>query len=362
MVRAFLPNPGRLLELLLPGTPVYLEKATPNLKLPYTAVAAERDGYKVVLHTGKTNRVARHLIEAGAVPELKGFKVIRPEIRQGHSRFDFLLRRGDEDLILEVKSCTLFSRRVAMFPDAVTERGRRHIEELSGIASNGTRAAVLFVIHWPKAEVFLPDFHTDPAFAKALLEVRERLTVLPVAIRWEEDLTIDPRHAKVLDIPWDAVEEEAHDRGSYLLILRLNEKRRVHVGGLGELALKKGFYIYVGSARKGLKARIERHRRMRKRYFWHIDYLRAYAEFRGALPVRSKDDLECRMAASLWELTGASIPRFGSSDCSCPSHLFYTFEDPLASPGFHALLQRFRMERLVERYVERGTAFMVKTT
>lgn len=351
-VRAFLPNPGRLLELLLPGTPVYLEEASPDLKLPYTAVAAEREGHRVVLHTLKSNQVARHLIQTGAIPALRGFVPVRSEVVRGNSRFDFLLRKGDREMILEVKSCTLFSRRSAMFPDAVTERGRRHLEELARLSSGPALSAVLFIIHWPGAEVFMPDFHTDLAFARTLLAVRGNLTVLPVALAWKNDLTLDLGQVRVLDILWDAVEKEAHDRGSYLVVLRLPQKRRVYIGSLGDLHLQKGFYIYVGSAMRALSARIERHRRTRKKCFWHIDYLREQAEFHAAMPIRSKEDLECEIAASLHELTGFRIPGFGSSDCSCPSHLFYTPDDPLTSPHFHAFLQQYRMERVVDRYWE----------
>lgn len=90
-VKAFLPNPGRLSELLLPETPVYLERTSnPNRSFPYTAVALERDGLRIVLHTRKTNEVARYLIESGAIPGLGDHEVVRREVPDGNSRFDFL--------------------------------------------------------------------------------------------------------------------------------------------------------------------------------------------------------------------------------------------------------------------------------
>jgi sugar fermentation stimulation protein A len=127
-VRAFLPNPGRLQELLFPGVPIYLERSTvPGRALPYTAVAVEREGHRVVLHTHKTNHVARFLIQEKAIPALRDFDVVRSEVTMGKSRFDFLLRNGAQELVLEVKSCTLFGPRAAMFPDAVTARGKKHL-------------------------------------------------------------------------------------------------------------------------------------------------------------------------------------------------------------------------------------------
>jgi len=350
-VKAFLPNPGRLQELLFPGVPIYLEKSVvPGRNLSYTAVAVEREGHPVVLHTHKTNDVARFLMEEKAIPDLRGFDVVRSEVTMGNSRFDFLLRNGSQNLVVEVKSCTLLSHRTAMFPDAVTARGKKHLEELARLAGTDTPSAVVFVIHWPKAEVFMPDFHTDLEFAKTLLAVRDRVAVIPVAVRWRRDLSFRASEAKIVKVLWKAVEKEAHDRGAYLVIFRLPKKKIIRVGSLGDLSLAGGYYTYVGSARRGLSARIERHRRLRKKTFWHIDDLRAQADFHAALPVRSADDLECKMASAMSSLSEGSVPGFGCSDCGCPSHLFWTREDPLHSPRFHAFLQYYRMERLVEKY------------
>ena len=237
-----------------------------------------------------------------------------------------------------------------MFPDAVTARGKKHLEELARVSSDRTRSAVMFVIHWPKAEVFMPDFHTDFEFASTLLAVKNRVEFIPAAVTWGDDLSVRPSETKVVEVLWEAIEKEARDRGSYLVLFRLPRKRRIRVGELGEISLAGGYYVYVGSAKRGLSARIERHRRFRKTAFWHIDYLSAQADFHAALPVRSSDDLECDMAAALKNLSESSVPGFGCSDCDCPSHLFWSREDPLHSPRFHAFLQHYRMERLVDKY------------
>jgi sugar fermentation stimulation protein A len=347
ITKAFLPNPGRLWELLLPGATLYLEEAhAPHRKLPYTAVAVLRDGDPVVLHTHRTNDIAHMLIERGSVPGLEDARVIRREIREGRSRFDFLLSRGGEEILLEVKSCTLFSRRVAMFPDAVTTRGKRHIEELAALSGKNRRGALLFVIHSLRAEVFMPDYHTDLDLTKALLAARNRIRVLPLAVQVGEDLSITSK-VRLLPVPWEIVEREAKDRGSYLLILRVRKRTTREIGSLGAVTFRPGYYIYVGSARKGLSKRIERHRRLRKRLFWHIDFLRAAAEFHAALPIRTEDDLECELARRLRKLAVWDVPRFGSSDCACRSHLFGMKTDPLQTTDLHAFLQYVRMDRLV---------------
>jgi sugar fermentation stimulation protein A len=349
ITKAFLPNPGRLWELLLPGAPVYLEDASHcERMLPYTAVAVERENHPVVLDTHRANSVVRFLIERGRVPGLEGTKVLRGEVTRGQSRFDFLLLKGTREIILEVKSCTLFSRRVAMFPDAVTSRGKRHVEELASLSNRRTSGAVVFLIQWPRAEVFMPEYHTDLDFAEALLSARRKIKVIPLSLKWRKDLSLRASDVRVLGVPWGTVEREAKDRGSYLLLLKLPRETAVEVGSLGKVRLRGGHYIYVGSAKKSLSKRIERHRRLRKALFWHIDYLRAVADFHAALPIRTEDDLECEISEALSGVSEWHVPGFGSSDCSCPSHLFGMEGNPLASPRFHTLLQFYRMERLLK--------------
>ncbi len=346
-VKAFLPNPGRLRELLLPGRPVYLvlEDAHSTRKTLYTAVAVEREGHPIVLHTHRTNDVARHLIELDLVPGLKGARVTRAEVKVGRSRFDFLLSHKGAEVLLEVKSCTLAGERVAMFPDAVTARGARHVRELAEIAEQGARTTVLFVVQWPGAELFMPDFHTDPEFTTALLTCRRSVEVRAISVRWDRGLALLPE-ARALRIPWGTVEREANDRGSYLLLLHLNRTRVIPIGRLGRVRFPKGFYIYVGSAMANLSHRLRRHQRLDKRIHWHIDRLRPHARFVAALPIRSSNRLECGLARSIDEIAAWSIPGFGCSDCRCESHLFGMTNSPLDDEGFHDLLAWYRMDRL----------------
>jgi len=346
-VRAYLPNPGRLWELLLPGILLYLVKkrSASAQKTDYTVVAVERRGAPVFLHTHLTNRVARYLIEADRVPGLEGYRVVKPEYPVGKSRFDFLLAKGKKEYLLEVKSCTLFGERIAMFPDAVTARGKRHVEELAHRAGNGRRGGVLFVVHSHHVESFLPEYHTDLAFANALCHFRKQIGIRAVGVTWREDLTLG-REVRSLTIPWKVVEKEAKDRGSYLVILRLREDQILEVGRLGKRSFSQGYYLYVGSAMKNLSRRIDRHRRRRKKFHWHIDYFRDRAEWVAALPVRSSVPLECRIAESVGEIAEWKIPGFGSSDCACPTHLFGMKENPLHSPTFMEVLLYFRMDRL----------------
>jgi len=345
-ITAFLPNPGRLWELMLPGAVLYLEKSLqPGRKLPYTVVAIEREGRPVMAHTHRTNDLVEHLLRKGIIPGLEGAEITKREIRHGNSRFDFLLKRGEEEIYLEVKSCTLFGRQVAMFPDAVTARGKKHLEELAELRDRGKSGAVVFFIGWPRANYFLPDYHTDLEFSKTLLAAKDRVSFLPVGLELNPDLSLTSK-VRLLRIPWDIIEKEAEDRGSYILILKLPAGRKLNIGKLGRIAFKGGYYLYAGSAQKNLTQRLERHKREGKKLFWHIDYLRTHADFQLGLPVRASDPLECELARALKRISGWEVPRFGCSDCSCSSHLFGMSEDPINTPEFISVLQYFRMDRL----------------
>ena len=346
ILSAFLPNPGRLQELLLPGCVVHLvkEEKSLNRKTLYTVVAIEREGHPIMVHTHRTNEVARYLLQKRKIPGLEKARIVKSEVRMGRNRFDFLLKEKGKDVLLEVKSCTLVGKKVAMFPDAVTERGARHLKELARLSEEGMKTAVLFVVHWPYAQIFMPDYHTDLNFSKTFLEIRDRVNVIPVSVRWERNLSLSLR-TKLLEIPWHDIEEEAKDRGSYLLILKLDKIQDIEIGKLGKVHFKKGFYIYVGSAMKNLTKRMERHRHLRKQHHWHIDELRAVAEFHSVLAIRSSVRLECEIAKSMSGIAEWSVSGFGSTDCSCKTHLFGMTKDPLHSENFEKLLQYFRMDR-----------------
>jgi sugar fermentation stimulation protein A len=342
-----LPNPGRLQELFLPGSRLLLthQKTTPHRRYAYTVAAVEREGRPIMLHTHKTNEVAAHLLERSKIPGLEGARIMGREIPVNHSRFDLLVRNNGQEILMEVKSCTLVGRHTAMFPDAVTVRGSRHLRELAALAREGRKTAVLFVVHWPKVDFFLPDYHTDLTFAQTMLECRKDIHFFPVAVEWKEDLSLG-RHVKLLTIPWKIIKQEAKDRGGYLLILRLRDPKTLTIGQLGRITFPSGYYLYVGSAMGNLTARMERHRRLLKKMHWHIDTLRTEAEFQAVLPIRSSISLECALAEKAAQIADWSIPNFGCSDCRCSSHLLGFSINPFQNKAFLDLVQYFRMDRL----------------
>jgi sugar fermentation stimulation protein A len=354
-VRAYLPNPGRLWELLFPGTRLYLTKFPPSRqrKLTYLVVAAERDDMPVMLHTHRTNTVAAHLLQEHDIPGLEGAEIAKAEHTIGRSRFDFLLRKDGKDVLLEVKSCTLFNGTLAMFPDAVSARATKHLLELEELSRKGFGTAVLFVVHSPRAQYFMPEHHTDLEFCRALLQVKDRVMVKAVSVEWKHDLSLGTV-TRELTIPWDLVEREAHDRGSYIVVLRLPRDRRITAGGLGELKFRRGYYLYAGSAMKNLTQRLARHQRLIKNHHWHIDYLREHAEYIAGIPIRTSADYECEIAGALSGIAEWQVPGFGSSDCGCSTHLVGMAEDPFLKRPFSDLLLRFRMGLLEEELSSRA--------
>jgi sugar fermentation stimulation protein A len=352
ILSAHCANPGRMRELLLPGAHLLLEPAadSPGRKTAWTLAAARYRGKIIPLRSVQANRIAAELLIPRLFPDLIS---LTPEVTRGRSRFDFLVRTPREESYLEVKACTLVEEQTAMFPDAPSARALRHLEELAELSGpHGRRSRILVVVMNPEAKRFLPNIHTDPAFSRRLLELRERVDVLAASIRVDEcgNAAI---HDIGLPVDFQAAEENAGDRGAYLLVVPVRRGITLQAGTLPPVKLEKGTYVYVGSAMKNLTARLRRHRRraQRKRLHWHIDYLLASPACGPAvaLPIRSARRLECLLASDLAALAPTRIAGFGSSDCRCPSHLFAWAENPLALPAFLDLLARYRHKEALRR-------------
>jgi Uri superfamily endonuclease len=118
---------------------------------------------------------------------------------------------------------------------------------------------------------------------------------------------------------------DSRARGSYILLIEIPHEVNVQVGALGSLTFPKGFYAYCGSAMGGLGARINRHLRREKKIRWHVDYLLEKGMIKKVLSAVTNERLECRLAEGLGNAFN-NYTGFGSSDCDCPSHLFFSQE------------------------------------
>ena len=161
-------NTGRCRELLVPGAPVYLaESGNPLRKTRYDLIAVEKDPLLVNLDSQAPNRVFAEWAQAGGFRP--GLTLLRPEARWGNSRFDFYWEDADGAKgFVEVKGVTLEEGGHARFPDAPTQRGVKHLEELLRCRRQGYEAAVCFVVQMSGMADFAPNDATHPAFGEAL--------------------------------------------------------------------------------------------------------------------------------------------------------------------------------------------------
>jgi sugar fermentation stimulation protein A len=166
------PNSGSMLECSEPGRSVYLSRHdNPARKHPYTWELIQMPGSLVGINTLVPNRLVSVSVRAGLVPQLRGYDDIRSEVKYGkNSRIDILLAGGGKACFVEIKNCTLVQDGMAFFPDAVTTRGRKHLEELQAEVRRGNRAVMFFLIQRMDAEVFAPAGHIDPKYTGELMK------------------------------------------------------------------------------------------------------------------------------------------------------------------------------------------------
>jgi sugar fermentation stimulation protein A len=177
---AHVANPGSMIGLDRPQARVWLSRSdNPARKLAYSWELVEVDlgaGTELVgVNTGHPNVVASEAIAAGAIPALRGYGSVRREVKYGrNSRIDFLLQdESRPPCYVEVKNVHLMRRAgLAEFPDCVTARGAKHLDELATIAAAGARAVMLFVIQIPSADRFSLARDIDPTYADAFARAR----------------------------------------------------------------------------------------------------------------------------------------------------------------------------------------------
>jgi len=176
VLAAHLPCSGRLGELLIPGRRVILaRRLAAGRKTGYDLVLVQDGGQWVSVDARLPNHLVAMALREGRLAPLAGYNLVRPEAAFGRSRLDFCLEaEGRAPCLVEVKSVTLLIDGLGCFPDAVTERGRRHVLELVSAVEAGYRAAVLFVVQRGDARGVRPHDEADPAFGRALREAARR--------------------------------------------------------------------------------------------------------------------------------------------------------------------------------------------
>jgi len=171
VVTAHCPNTGSMKSCSEPGRPVYLSfHDNPKRKLKYTWELIEMPTSLVGVNTLVPNRLVFESVKAGGVPELIGYEVVEREVKvSDHTRLDLALTSAKKPrCYVEIKNCTLVNDGVALFPDAVTTRGLKHITELETLVDSGCRGVMFYFIQRMDARVFKPADHIDPGYGKGL--------------------------------------------------------------------------------------------------------------------------------------------------------------------------------------------------
>lgn len=184
-------NTGRCKEILIPGVTVYLDTSSdPARKTKYDLIAAEKitENGKLLINIDSQipNFCAEEFLpHSGLLPK---HTQIKREVKFGNSRFDIFAKNDTEQLFIEVKGVTLERDGVALFPDAPTERGVKHIRELIKAKSEGFKTYILFVIQMSGIKEFRPNRDTHPEFAEALIEAEKNGVKI---LAYECDITPD---------------------------------------------------------------------------------------------------------------------------------------------------------------------------
>ena len=182
-------NTGRCKELLLPGSKVILEKSdNPTRKTKYDLIAVYKDSLGLVnIDSQAPNKIVKEWLDSK--PELfSDITYLKPEFTYGKSRVDFYLECGERRIFIEVKGCTLEIDGMGYFPDAPTERGVKHMNELAKASEQGYECYIAFAITMPKIKKVLPNIETHAKFGEAMENaVKHGVKILYLPCEVKED-------------------------------------------------------------------------------------------------------------------------------------------------------------------------------
>lgn len=181
-------DPGRLKELLFSGNRVLIKRASnPERKTRWDLIAARKDEQWVFIHSGFHRAITENILRNEKISPFGNLKAIKPEIKIGHSRLDFqLITEDDAKLLVEVKGCTLTHKSIALFPDAPTTRGVRHIQTLLDARASGYSTALLILIFRKDSKCFAPNEDTDPNFASIFKTALDNnVSVYPIVLSYD---------------------------------------------------------------------------------------------------------------------------------------------------------------------------------
>jgi len=166
-------NTGRCRELLIPGAEIFVQEFdNSSRKTNYDLISVYKEKRLINMDSQAPNKIFHEWVMEGRL--FKNPEVIKPEFKYNNSRFDFYVEAEGRKILIEVKGVTLEEEGVVMFPDAPTERGLKHINELSEALDEGYEACVVFIIQMKDVLYFTPNYKTHKEFGNALKAAREK--------------------------------------------------------------------------------------------------------------------------------------------------------------------------------------------
>ncbi len=175
VVTAHCPNTGTMLSCSTPDSPVCLSRSdNPKRKYPFTLEMVKDHSTWVGVNTARTNKLVAEAIGNGQIAEFLDINTIKSEVKTSdHTRLDLQVTHGNISTFIEVKNCSLAVGGCAMFPDAVTTRGTKHLHELIRLTLEGKRACIFFLVQRMDADRFSPASHIDLIYGEALFQAAE---------------------------------------------------------------------------------------------------------------------------------------------------------------------------------------------
>jgi len=188
-VTAHCTNSGSMKSCLEPGAPVYLSTSNvPTRKTKFTWEMIYINNNWVGINTMVPNTLAFEAIASSRIKKLSGYTKVSREIKYDNSRIDLLAENDQEKCYIEVKNVTYKKGVYALFPDAKTIRGLKHLETLIKIKKSGMRAVMLYVIQRSDVEVFAPAWDIDPEYSRVLVEANKKgVEIIPILARVNPD-------------------------------------------------------------------------------------------------------------------------------------------------------------------------------
>ncbi len=172
----YCPNTGSMRSCSTPGSRVMISKSNNSKrKYQYTLEVIDVGTGWIGINTSLTNSIVAEAIGLGIIDELQDVDAIHTEVKtSAHTRLDLMVEKGDKKIFIEIKNCSLVEEGVAMFPDAVTSRGTKHLLELAELVRQGNDGIIFYLVQRMDAQLFKPAAHIDPVYAETLQKVRRQ--------------------------------------------------------------------------------------------------------------------------------------------------------------------------------------------